>query len=130
MIVYTFSNSLKCTEKRGIKKSCDGMTIYLSDTLNRFYNAADWLKMKISYEAHDFHATDIHYRSSCYIKFILKSLSTIAAEEQNMLEMHVFEEFCLQSKKRITWRYQTSLWGKRYWKIHNYKHQNSEKGKL
>ena len=31
----------RCTEKRGIKKLYDGVAIYLSDTLNRFYNAAD-----------------------------------------------------------------------------------------
>ena len=47
--------------------------------------------MKISYEVHDFHAADIHYHNSCYIKFALKSLSTTAAEGQNMLELNVFE---------------------------------------
>ena len=57
--------------------------------------------MKISYEAHDFHVADIYYHNSCYIKFTLKSLSTTAAEEQNMLELNVFEEFYLQIKKHI-----------------------------
>ena len=44
------------------------MTIYVSDTSNHFYNAANRLKRKISYEAH--------------IKFALKSLSTIATQQQ------------------------------------------------
>ena len=57
--------------------------------------------MKISYEAHDFDPADIYYHNSCYIKFALKNLSTTVAEEQNMLELNVFEEFCLQIKKRI-----------------------------
>ena len=77
------------------------MAIYPCDTSNRFYNAANRLKMKISYEAHDFHAADIYYRNSCYTKFALKSLSTTAAEEQNVLKLNVFKEFCLQIQKCI-----------------------------
>ena len=52
------------------------MRIYLSDTSNNFYNAANRLKRKISYEVH--------------IKFAIKSLSTIATEQQNLLELNAF----------------------------------------
>ena len=54
------------------------MTIYVSDTSNHFYNAANRLKRKISYEAH--------------IKFAIKSLSTIATEQQNLLKLNTFKK--------------------------------------
>ena len=46
-----------------------------------------------SCEAHDISAVDIHYHSSCYIKFALKSLSATAAEEYNMLQLNFFKGF-------------------------------------
>ena len=54
------------------------MTIYVSDTSNHFYNAANRLKRKISYEAH--------------IKFAIKSLSTITTEQQNLLKLNAFKK--------------------------------------
>ena len=59
------------------------MTIYLSDTSNHFYNAANRLKRKISYEAH--------------IKFALKTLSTIATEQQNLLKLNVSKRVLLEA---------------------------------
>ena len=59
------------------------MTIYLSDTSNHFYNAANRLKRKISYEAR--------------MKFALKSLSTIATEQQNLLELNVSKRVLLEA---------------------------------
>ena len=63
------------------------MAINLSDASNRFYNPGNRLKINISYEAHDFNAADIYHHNLCYMKYALKSLSTTAVEEQNMLEL-------------------------------------------
>ena len=94
--------------KESVGKISDTMTVYQFDTSKCFYNAANRLKRKISYEAQDFHAADISYHSSCYIKFALKSLSTIATEEQNTLELNASIEFCLKlfSSKTLwfSWR--------------------------
>ena len=54
-----------------------------------------------SCEVHDISAVDIHYHSSCYIKFALKSLSATAAEEYNMLQLNLFKRVCLLIQKRI-----------------------------
>ena len=77
----------KFTKERAAKKLCDRMAINLSDTSNRFYNAGNRLKINISYEAHDFNVADIYYHNLCHMKYTLKSLSTTAVEEQNMLEL-------------------------------------------
>lgn len=63
------------------------MAINLSDTSNRFYNPGNRLKINISYEAHDFNAADIYHHNLCYMKYTVKSLSTTAVEEQNVLEL-------------------------------------------
>ena len=44
----------RCTEERVVKILSDLMRIYLSDTWNRFYHAANRLKTKKNYEAHNF----------------------------------------------------------------------------
>ena len=84
-----------------------------------------------SCEAHDISAVDIHYHSSCYIKFALKSLLQ-PLQKNTICCSWIFSKGLLTDSKtyymwkggfshqRFIWKHQTSLWGKRYWKIHNY----------